>query len=290
MIENAVVLSGGGARGMFQVGALRVLHDAGYRFDAAFGTSTGALQAAGYMVGGVDLLEDIWLEIEQRDVYKKYNTMQIAWRLLRRKKGIYDFAPLRETILRELGPGPYENAYAGMVDLQNTCEFVCLPATLDTVYASACMPVYASPVNGWVDGGIREVTPLSAAIKAGAKSIVCIICQPEKMPPIGTMHNFIEVGARAIDVMLNEIVYNDVVSTLEKNEIISSSDVELISPLGVPYRYVPILIMRPSGPLPGGVLDFKRDELNATYVAGTSAARLALAGVKPVEVLRAVNA
>ncbi len=43
---RALILSGGGSRGAFQAGALSVLETRGERFDAVYGTSVGALNAA----------------------------------------------------------------------------------------------------------------------------------------------------------------------------------------------------------------------------------------------------
>jgi len=44
---RGLVLSGGGARGLAHLGALRALHEAGHRFDAVGGTSIGAIIGAG---------------------------------------------------------------------------------------------------------------------------------------------------------------------------------------------------------------------------------------------------
>ena len=48
------VLGGGGARGAFQVGALRALHEAGLRPDLLVGTSIGAVNAAAIALWGFD--------------------------------------------------------------------------------------------------------------------------------------------------------------------------------------------------------------------------------------------
>src|SRR5258708_27938392 len=58
------VLSGGGARGALQVGALRALLEAGQRPDVVVGTSigawNGALLACDPTLGGVDAIEAAW--------------------------------------------------------------------------------------------------------------------------------------------------------------------------------------------------------------------------------------
>ncbi len=55
-----LVLSGGGAKGMAHIGALKVLEEAGVKIDYIGGTSmgafVGALYAAGYTAGQLDSL------------------------------------------------------------------------------------------------------------------------------------------------------------------------------------------------------------------------------------------
>lgn len=298
MGDYDLVLSGGGARGLFQVRAMRVLTDAGYTFPKITGTSTGALQAAGHAVGGMALLEELWgfgtkerPYIKQDAAYKKYAPWQIAVRYLQHKKGIYDFEPLHKLILQELGPGPYPGAWVGVVDVEGDGSFACVEATAETVLASASMPVYAAPVQGFGDGGIRHVTPLGWAIDHGAERIVAILCQPPKLKDCGKLDDFVDVGLRSLEIAVNQLAENDVVSTLEKNEMMevaAAAGLQLVSPSGKPYRYVPVSpIIRPKAELPGSVLGFKPVDFDGIAAAGIAAAKEALAGLNQPKVLSA---
>jgi NTE family protein len=68
-MTTAIVLGGGGARGDFEVGALRFLYDQGVMPDVLVGTSVGAINAAKLAEGGpsddptrgLKGLESIWL-------------------------------------------------------------------------------------------------------------------------------------------------------------------------------------------------------------------------------------
>ena len=67
-------------------------------------------------------------------------------------------------------------------------------------------------INGemWTDGGIRAVSPLSAAIDAGADAIDMLLLTPaEPHPRFDPKASAIEVGLRCLDIMLDEIVDND---------------------------------------------------------------------------------
>ncbi len=79
----ALVLSGGGARGDFQVGALRYLYDRGIRPEIICGTSVGAINGAKLAEGerspthGLAGLEKIWLGLmRNEDMYLKEQWFQ----------------------------------------------------------------------------------------------------------------------------------------------------------------------------------------------------------------------
>ncbi|MFL6722758.1 MAG: patatin-like phospholipase family protein, partial [Sphingomicrobium sp.] len=74
--ELAIVLSGGGAKGAFQVGVLdELITNRGVKIDIAVGTSTGSIQA---------------LAVAQDDIPKLVQT----WSRLRKSSDIYEKRPL----------------------------------------------------------------------------------------------------------------------------------------------------------------------------------------------------
>ncbi len=68
-MSTAIVLSGGGSRGDFQLGALTALYEAGIRPDIICGTSVGALNALMLTQGdsGLDDLRRIWFGLRRND-------------------------------------------------------------------------------------------------------------------------------------------------------------------------------------------------------------------------------
>lgn len=80
--RTAIVLSGGGARGAYQVGVLRGLADLGLLdrgrigLDVMVGSSAGAINSgmlaahADDLVAGVDALEEIWANLEANQVFR----------------------------------------------------------------------------------------------------------------------------------------------------------------------------------------------------------------------------
>ncbi|HYZ15781.1 MAG TPA: patatin-like phospholipase family protein [Candidatus Acidoferrum sp.] len=63
--RRALVLTGGGARGAYQAGAIQGLHDRGERFDLICGTSIGAVNGALLAQGDLDILTELWGSIAQ---------------------------------------------------------------------------------------------------------------------------------------------------------------------------------------------------------------------------------
>ncbi len=57
---KALVLEGGGGRGAYQAGAIKALRKKGINFDAAGGTSIGAINAAFYVTHNFDAMYKLW--------------------------------------------------------------------------------------------------------------------------------------------------------------------------------------------------------------------------------------
>ena len=78
-IKNALVLSGGGFKGAFQIGALDYLREAGHitsdlRFDVIAGISAGALNGSFIATQQYDTLRTIWRRIEEEGSHIVYTS------------------------------------------------------------------------------------------------------------------------------------------------------------------------------------------------------------------------
>ncbi len=60
-----LVLCGGGAKGSYQIGAIKGLLESGINFSAYSGASVGGLNAALISAGGLDLLNNMWEELNE---------------------------------------------------------------------------------------------------------------------------------------------------------------------------------------------------------------------------------
>lgn len=68
MKEYALVLEGGGAKGAYQIGAVKALYERGYNFNAIVGTSIGAINAAFLCQGDIDKIETLWKTLSFSDI------------------------------------------------------------------------------------------------------------------------------------------------------------------------------------------------------------------------------
>jgi NTE family protein len=195
--KRALVLSGGGGRGAYHVGALRFLEEHEWFPDIVVGTSIGAVNGAALASGhNAYSLWALWRRLQSRHVQKpNLNPL--------RGNFLLDTAPLRET-LQNKGWVDFDrvNSDAAAVHLRVTAlevetghlrlfgnsddvypsQMQRQPLELDHIIASCSIPIVypATNLNGTLywDGGTVANTPLGPAIDAGAEEIVVVLMTP----------------------------------------------------------------------------------------------------------------
>lgn len=215
MAKTALVISGGGSKGAFAVGVLKYMHERVRpidQFDVYCGTSTGALIVPLALCGEIALLETVYTTLTQNELLKLGSAANLALAV-----SLHDATPLKNKIDELLTDARYQRIKGAGAAL--FLATVCLqteqlvywatkvPAAASANYdvqaigsatdlrramlASACQPVFmqpvevrpgAVPVRQYADGGVREPTPLQAAIDAGAETIVAITMAPRQLP------------------------------------------------------------------------------------------------------------
>ena len=196
----AVVLSGGGAKGAFQVGVLDALvNKHGVKPSIVVGTSTGAIQALGVAQNSVSELVGVWSGIKGNgDIYKDRAGVLSAFL---GEKAMYNTAPLKKLLKDFYDPAKLAASgielRLGVVSLQSG-QFRTIdqhvPDLYNWVYASCAMPVFFDPLQTsdkqqWVDGGVRDVTPLGAALELNPSGVLVIRASPSNKPSkIGRAH------------------------------------------------------------------------------------------------------
>lgn len=237
---RALVLSGGGSKGQYHVGAFCALsQDLGREYDIVCGVSVGALVAAHiaqYTVGedalAAETLTTLFTPIRNRDIYKNWllvGKLAALW-----EPSLFNAEPLFRLIKKKLDVNRVRKSgrklRVGAVSL-TAGEYKVFTEhdepLHEIVYASAAFPVAFEPVSfsgeWWIDGGVRSVTPIQAAVDAGATEIDVVLTAPVEAPlRFSPEPNAIEVGLRSAELMNSQIVEDDVKKALLYNRIIEA--------------------------------------------------------------------
>ncbi len=198
--EYALVLSGGGARGAYQIGVWKALKQLDINITGSYGTSVGAINAAAVVLKEYEQAKTLWLNIDYDDVMELSPELENIFRghisslsLADLEKGIgqllhgIDIEPLRNKlneIINESEVRQSEIDY-GLVAF---CVSDMKPRTLhideipegeliDYILASAGLPIFKpEEIKGkvFVDGGVYNNIPINLALDKGFENIIIV--------------------------------------------------------------------------------------------------------------------
>lgn len=256
----AFVLSGGGARGAYQVGALRALYEAGYTPDIWVGTSVGSVNATylalnGFTQQGLDSLVEAWHAAATADLLPS-NYLYLTLRMLFNRAGIRPAHRFRDFFIahgltEDLKFKDVKKAKLLLVSADlNTAAPVIYgldpgESILEGLLASTALPPWIHPIEKdgqfLMDGGVVSNLPIEPALINGAKEIIALDLYDPRDIPLDT-HGF------------GPFLYK-LLSTVEKRQI--ELEIALAHSRGVIVHRIPL-----SGKKPVAIWEFQRaDEL-----------------------------
>ncbi len=318
MGNRALVLSGGGAKGAFELGVVDYLvNDRGLYFDVICGVSTGALNASFLSQGKgykglrekLERLKEIWFSIESdEDIYLN----RLEWDFFR-LVALYDNSPLKEKIRKNLSEREIKDSGVefriGVVSL-NSGQYITIdqnsPSLKKFILASTAIPVIFSPVKEggklFVDGGVRNITPLQDAFKAlkglpkkdGTDEVYVVLSSPLSIKRVRTSEtdNILEILKRSVEIMTTEIYIEDLKYASEINQYIKQTEKlkkqlseyldeetlkRVFSKVKFPHmkkamRYVRMRVFEPDREYMDS-LEFKPDKIRKAFRAGRKKAK-----------------
>lgn len=163
----ALVLSGGGARGLAHIGAIETLESHGYEITSIAGCSMGALIGGMYAAGKLPEVKDWMLALDRRKVL---SLVDFSLSLTHLVKGDRVMEALKEIVpdvnIEDL-PIPYT---AIATDWNSGKEVVFDHGSLyDAIRASISIPLFLNPVRRedmlLVDGGLVNSLPLNRVVR-----------------------------------------------------------------------------------------------------------------------------
>ena len=268
----AFVMSGGGARGALEAGALRALMEAGVQPDMLVGTSIGAVNAAclvlsgGLNESGLAGLETAWRDAAAADLLPANYVWQTMRALVgrpdnRAQTRLRDFF-LTHGLRPDLRFGDVQGVRLILVAADLSSGTAALygaypeQIVLEGVLASAAVPPWIPPLNfgGRVlmDGGVVSNLPIEPALDQGATDIIALDVFDPRAP-----------AANAPGLAPFFVKF---LTTVQQRE--TDMELALAAARGVPVRRIEL---RPALPVP--IWDFSRTaELMETGYTLASAA------------------
>jgi NTE family protein len=281
----ALVLSGGGAKGSFEVGALQYLYNTGFRPKIICSTSVGSVnglklaEGEGTQYQGLKGLEKIWLNMKSNsDMFVEDSWFSSTPRWIKeaidgsgsspdwfqtlllvfipglaadklsdladfvetgvRAHGMYNLQPIQELAKRSVNFSLLGNIRLRMATVglkSGAVKYVTekgrllsdptLPsdhagsAPVDVILgmlASAAIPLFFEMQHlgddWYVDGGLRQIAPIGAAIEMGASEVYAVIAPtPLAIDTDYTNKGLVDIGTRAAtDITIDQILTDNI--------------------------------------------------------------------------------
>ncbi len=291
---KALVLGGGSLKGAWQVGVIQAVLESGFVPQMVYGISAGALNTS-YIANevGRQFIETKnvdWPQVSKKliEFWIKNITEPSSIATLRSKftlgfdtimsrfDGLLDTTPLHTLMRQHLDEFILKNSpikvKVGAVNIINSNIHYASPQEpyfLDYVLASSAIPpmMPAVHIGGdhrkvFVDGGLREVTPIRQAIADGATDIVCVACHSRKALNKESFYHrsLLKLIDRMHDLAVNQFENNEIdwaTSYVEKETLKGKS--------------IKLKVIRPQQPLALDLLNFNQDDIAGLIVQGFKA-------------------
>ncbi len=259
-MKRALVLSGGGANGAFQYGALKYIETEvkpkipDFNYDVIAGVSVGAINAVMVAMHKFKGLDKIWNSPNlEKLIYRgKLEVFQLMRRLLSQERSILDNTPLFNLLQRYVRLSDiHTQSHKLKIGAVSLCSgnYVSLgPEQFDAdvefqkaILASTAIPILWNPVDeirtkdgiikDLVDGSIRDNSPLGHVIQYHPDEVIIINCTSPKTPlefeaePAKSMFS---IARRAlVDIAIDEIFINDLREFLTINDLVGQAKAQM---------------------------------------------------------------
>lgn len=321
----ALVLSGGGAKGAFEMAAEKYAREVkGYQWDIIAGVSVGSLNAVMLAMKKYEHLEEIWTAISNDQVFTgKFNVPHYVKLGLKNllnwvgfsspAKSVLGNQPLLRKIEQEVFLKDIDKNIKLTIGVVSLCTGKYIVFTPEmakennqtfckAVLASTSIPIAWPPVDisseyrDLVDGGVRNITPLRDVLKKGAKEIVIINCNSaDPLVVTKPFKDIFSIGFRTIEIITDEVFKNDISEFLKINRLVQEAkfhNVELHDEHGELLDYFDCKIIQPHEPL-DDTLNFSKDAVRESLKKGLEQAQKILgppANPEQIQRLEAIKA
>lgn len=275
-----LVLSGGGARGLFAVRILELMKLSAFDFSqitAISGVSVGSIIGAMLVQGDLDILIQMFKDIRNKDVYSgKISLASIAWNAIRGKNYVLDVEPLRDLLWKYIdlekaqkSKIPFE---IGVVDMTtgkyrtfNQRAFNSNEQYIRCIMASCSQPVIWKPqyfstrfetIEAGVDGGVITVSPIKSVLQYEPDELIIMNSSPCDIERVENINRLDKTLLRTVDLAVGQSFIKDM-ETFQRYNTIASNPEWKDNAFG--WKYYPATIYQTT--LHEDSLDFDSEEL-----------------------------
>lgn len=255
-MKRALVLSGGGANGAFQFGALKFIEEEvkpripDFHYNLIAGVSVGAINGTMIAMDNFWRLDKIWNSpnLEKLIYHGKLEVLNVMMRLMAQQTSVLDNSPLLQLFRRyihldEIDTERYD-LRIGAVSLRTGNMLSFRPTDFDdeemfrqALLASASIPIFWAPVPevrtknktfyDLVDGGIRDTSPLGEVIGSHPDEVIIINCKSPRYSIELKDHPYNSIFSIAyrslVDIAMDEIFINDLMEFLSINDLVKQA-------------------------------------------------------------------
>lgn len=259
--KTAILSTGGGSRGLISFGMLKAIVDLKIEFDTIYAGSVGALNALLFIQDQMDELENLWMTIQNKDVYS-FNPLNL-WRLITNDASIYSSKPLEKLIRKYLDidkvksyPKPIIVNVTNLTTMQTIAKDI---RTLDYeecvkwILASASPPILFPTItyntDELCDTGILNNYFINQSINDGHDRLICLTPTTVKPKPI---RNLIDIVQATISTSSFGYLDRERKAVEKINSVIDQANVELTNDI----RKIELIVIKPPVPMDLGLIDF----------------------------------
>ena len=272
--STALVLEGGGLRGVFTCGVLDCFMDNEIRFPFTIGVSAGACNGLSYMSSQRGRAKCSNIDLMEKHKY-------VGFRYLLSQGCIMDFKLLFEDFPEKIIPYNYDAYFSNpdrFVMVTTNCltgkaeyfeEKSSATRVMDIVRASSSLPFVSkiTYVDGtpMLDGGITDSIPVRYAMEQGYEKLVVILTRNKGYRKKDNKMRISKAFYRK---------YPQLLRALSERNAVYNQTMDLIENLEAEGR---ILVIRPERPIEVGRMEKDTDKLTALYQEGYEIAASILA-------------
>ena len=280
-MKKALVLEGGGSRGIFTAGVLEVLHKEELGFNYVIGTSMGACNGSSFVSNQPERNKRVIVDYINDERYFNYSG------LIKSDTPVFGMDFLFDTIPNKLDPFDYEafinsevvfkvvatDVDTGQATYFSKSEMKNQNEIMKMIKASSSLPGLTLPVDfkgsKYLDGGVTDSVPVQKAITDGGDKIVVVLTRDatyKKKPLRGKFLQKIKFRKhpKLLEALFNRHKeYNETLELIERLE-----------------KQEKIFVIRPSAPIDISKFEKNTDTFNKIFELGKNDAKNKLNAIK----------